>query len=174
MGDSLFKLGRHNRVFLEIWAHISTWAFMMKKWDVGSFFSRKYSRRAHRDPHEFIFFIKTSKWEKWSWWLRMTNAFILCNLLWKVQKHFAANREDSFKFMYRHKMVYLISNKGSREHIGNTDLKRVRFLNIKDRTTQLAKNLVHRIVFYNKCPEYFQSLFTKTRDIHSHYTMGSY
>ncbi len=30
-------------------------------------------------------------------WLRMTNAFILCDLVWKVQKSHAANREDSFK-----------------------------------------------------------------------------
>ncbi len=45
-----------------------------------------------------VFFIKTSKWEKWwSCWLRMINAFILCNLLWKVQKRLAANRERSFQ-----------------------------------------------------------------------------
>ncbi len=30
-------------------------------------------------------------------WLRMTNAFILCGLVWKVQKGCAANREGSFK-----------------------------------------------------------------------------
>ncbi len=61
------------------------------------FFSRKYSRRAHRDPQKFFFYHK-NKWEKWwSWWLRMTNAFILCYLLWKVQKSLAANRKGSFK-----------------------------------------------------------------------------
>ncbi len=61
------------------------------------FFSRKYSKRAQRDPQNLFFFIKTSKWEKWwSWWLRMTNAFILCNLLWKVQKSLRVNREVSF------------------------------------------------------------------------------
>ncbi len=31
-------------------------------------------------------------------WLRITNAFILCDLLWKVQKSYAANREGSFKY----------------------------------------------------------------------------
>ncbi len=98
MGDSLFKLGSYNRVFLEIWAEIPIWASMLKQWAVGSFFSWKYSRRAHRDPQKFIFFIKTSKWEKWwSRWLRMTYAFILCNLLWKVQKNLAANIKGSFK-----------------------------------------------------------------------------
>ncbi len=29
-------------------------------------------------------------------WLRMTNVFILCDLLWKVQKNHAANIEGSF------------------------------------------------------------------------------
>ncbi len=29
-------------------------------------------------------------------WLRMTNAFILCDLLWKVQQSHAVNREGSF------------------------------------------------------------------------------
>ncbi len=99
MGDSFFKLGRYNRVFLEIWAQIPIWAPMLKRWDVGSFFSHKYSRRAHRDPQKFFFFITTSKWEKWwSWWFRMTDAFILYNLLWKVQKSLAANREGSFNW----------------------------------------------------------------------------
>ncbi len=115
MGESLFKLGRYNRVFLEIWAQILIWASMLKQWAVGSFFSLKYSRRAHSElwevfsrgntPEELtgthkssLFFIKTSKWEKWwLWWFRMTNAFILCNLLWKVQKNLAGNRESSFK-----------------------------------------------------------------------------
>ncbi len=30
--------------------------------------------------------------------LRMTNAFILCDLVWKIQKSYAANRESSFNF----------------------------------------------------------------------------
>ncbi len=29
-------------------------------------------------------------------WFRMTNAFILCDLVWKVQKGYAANREGNF------------------------------------------------------------------------------
>ncbi len=31
-------------------------------------------------------------------WFRMTNAFILCALLWNVRKNHAANRDGSFKF----------------------------------------------------------------------------
>ncbi len=30
----------------------------------------------------------------------MTNAFILCDLLWKVQKSHTANIEESFKYAY--------------------------------------------------------------------------
>ncbi len=30
-------------------------------------------------------------------WLRMTNAFILCDLVWKVQKSHAENTEGSLK-----------------------------------------------------------------------------
>ncbi len=33
-------------------------------------------------------------------WLRMTKAFILCDLLWKVQKSRAANREGSFNLLH--------------------------------------------------------------------------
>ncbi len=51
MGHSLFKLGRYNRVFLEICAQIPIWTPMLKQWAVGSFF------------------IKTSKWEKWWSWM---------------------------------------------------------------------------------------------------------
>ncbi len=47
------------------------------------FFSRKYSRRPHRDTQKFILIqINNGDHE----WCRMTNAFILCDLLWKVKK----------------------------------------------------------------------------------------
>ncbi len=32
-------------------------------------------------------------------WIRMINAFILCDLVWKVLKSHAANREGSFKLI---------------------------------------------------------------------------
>ncbi len=32
-------------------------------------------------------------------WLRVTNAFILCDLVWKVQKSHAVNREGSFNWV---------------------------------------------------------------------------
>ncbi len=43
----------------------------------------------------------------------------------------------------QNKVVCFILNKGLREHIGNTDLKHVRFVNTKDKVTQLAMKLVH-------------------------------
>ncbi len=62
-----------------------------------SLFSRKYSRRPHRDPQKFFFPYKhvigrNSDHE----WLRMANALILCDLVWKVKKSHAANREGRF------------------------------------------------------------------------------
>ncbi len=60
------------------------------------------------------------------------------------------------------------------EHIGNIDLKRVRFLNAKDRVTQLAMNVaLENGMFYNKCPEYLRSFCTKTRYVRYHYTRRS-
>ncbi len=136
MGDSLFKLGRYNRVFLEIWTQIPIWGPILIWWAVGSFFSRKYSKRAHRDAQTFFLFIKTIKWEKWwSWWLRITNAFILCNLLWKVQKCIAANKEGSFKLCVKFEQEWLsISLKrplGSQQHV-------------------LLRGRGHELFFYNK------------------------
>ncbi len=32
-------------------------------------------------------------------WFRMTKAFILCDLLWKIPKRHAVNREGSFKIV---------------------------------------------------------------------------
>ncbi len=40
-------------------------------------------------------------------WIRMTNAFILCDLLWKFQKSHAANRDGSFKT--RHETILRLS-----------------------------------------------------------------
>ncbi len=53
--------------------------------DKSSFFPYKQVRGRNND-HE---------------WLRKTNAFILCDLVWKVQKCHAANRECSFKNLWQ-------------------------------------------------------------------------
>ncbi len=75
----------------------------------GKFFLVKILQKSSQGPTKVLFFfIKTSKREKWwSWWFRMTNAFILCNLLWKVQKNLAAKRKGSFnKAHYFHILVF--------------------------------------------------------------------
>ncbi len=46
-----------------------------------------YGRRPHRDPHKFIVPYKQLCGRNGdNEWLGMTNALILCDLLWKVQK----------------------------------------------------------------------------------------
>ncbi len=65
----------------------------------GEFFpKKKNSRRPHRDPQKFIFsYKKVSGRNGDHEWLRMANTFILCDLVWTVQKSQAVNREGSFK-----------------------------------------------------------------------------
>ncbi len=72
----------------------------------------------------------------------------------------------------QNKMVRFILNMGPREHIGQSELQKLRYLNVKDRITQLSMNLVHDI-FYDKSPNYMKTYFTKTRDVHMHNTRGS-
>ncbi len=43
-----------------------------------------------------LLYKQVSGWNGDHEWLRMTNAFILCDLVWKVHKSHAANREGSF------------------------------------------------------------------------------
>ncbi len=62
------------------------------------FFSQESTPEGNTDTHKSSFFPykqiggRNGDHE----WLRMTNAFILCDLLWKVQKRHAANRVGSF------------------------------------------------------------------------------
>ncbi len=43
-------------------------------------------------------------------YLRMTNAFILCDLIWKVQKCHAENREGSLKYIAHIHVIICIIN----------------------------------------------------------------
>ncbi len=56
MGGPLFKLGRYNRVFLEIWAQIPIWAPMLKQWAIGSFFLVKILQKSLQGPTQIPFF----------------------------------------------------------------------------------------------------------------------
>ena len=72
----------------------------------------------------------------------------------------------------QNKVVRFILNLGPRDHIGQTELKEVGYLNTNDRVTQLGLNMIHS-VFYDTCPDYLKPFYTRTRDIHSHNTIGS-
>jgi hypothetical protein len=72
----------------------------------------------------------------------------------------------------QNKMVRFILNKGPREHIGNSYLKSLGFLNAKDRVAQLSLNIVHS-VYYDRSPDYLKCHFQKIRDCHSYNTRGS-
>ncbi len=59
----------------------------------------RYTSEGHTETHKGSFFPykQVSGRNGDHEWLKITNAFILCDLLWKVQKTHAANREGSFK-----------------------------------------------------------------------------
>ncbi len=66
--------------------------------NLGGFFSHENTPECSTETYKSSFFPykqvsgKNGDHE----WLRMTNAFILCDLLWKVQRSHAAKREGSF------------------------------------------------------------------------------
>ncbi len=66
--------------------------------DVGEVFSHENTSESCTQTHKSKFFPyqQVSGRNGDHEWLRMTNAFILCDLLWKAKKGHAANREVSF------------------------------------------------------------------------------
>ncbi len=68
--------------------------------NLGGVFSQENTPEGRTETHKSSFF----PYEQVSGrngdheWLRMTSASILCDLVWKVQKSHAANREGSFKY----------------------------------------------------------------------------
>ncbi len=69
----------------------------------GEFFSQENTPEGHTETHKSSFFPhkQVSGRNSDHEWLRMTNAFILYDLVWKVQKSHAANREGSFNHAYK-------------------------------------------------------------------------
>ncbi len=63
------------------------------------FFSQENTPEGHTETHKSSFFPykQVSGRNGDHKWLRMTDAFILCDLVWKVQKSHTVNREGSFK-----------------------------------------------------------------------------
>ncbi len=63
------------------------------------FFSQENTPKATQRPTKVLFSPYkqvNGRNSDHEWRLRMTNGFILCDLLYKVQKSHASNREDSF------------------------------------------------------------------------------
>ncbi len=67
---------------------------------LGEFLLKDNTPEGHTETHKSSLFLykQVSGRNDDDEWLRMTNAFILCDLVWKVQKRHAANREGSFKY----------------------------------------------------------------------------
>ncbi len=61
-------------------------------------FSQENTQEGHTDTHKSLSFPykQVSGRNGDHEWLRMTNAFILCDLVWNVHKSYTANREGSF------------------------------------------------------------------------------
>ncbi len=72
------------------------------------FFLKKILQKAAQRPTKVHFFHINSGRNGDHEWLRMTNAFILCDLVWKVQKSHAANREGSFNGDLAMKLVIVL------------------------------------------------------------------
>ncbi len=76
--------------------------------NLEEFFLTKILQKAEQRPTKVNFFPYKQVSRRYCdhQWLRMTNTFILYDLLWNVQKCHAANREGSFKYtlntQYRH------------------------------------------------------------------------
>ncbi len=85
--------------------------------NLGGVFSQKNTPEVHTETHQSSFFSiwKVSGINGDHEWLRMTNAFVLYDLSWKVEKSHAAKRECSFNSRCPYHMplsVYFVSNGG--------------------------------------------------------------
>ncbi len=109
----------NNQTLTRVWklyVHIFVCLMVIKPWlnlptgdhghmicigNLGGVFLVKILQKATQRPTKVNFFPykQVSGRNGEHEWLRMTNAFILCDLLWKVQKCYAANREGCFNLI---------------------------------------------------------------------------
>ncbi len=125
---SHFLLSNGNQAMTKS-AHWWSWSCDLHWWSRGSSFSHKYLfQKASQRPTEFILSHKqVSGRNSDQEWLRMINAFILCDLLWKVQESHAANRERSFNIVLLNTYMYncvVIDNIITLIFITNTGINR--------------------------------------------------
>jgi len=72
----------------------------------------------------------------------------------------------------QNKMSRFVLDLGPREHIGQTELDSLGFLNIQNRVLQLKLNHAFKI-FHNNSPKYLSDLFVKTSSVHRYNTRDS-
>ncbi len=72
----------------------------------------------------------------------------------------------------QNKIIRFILNLSSRDHIGQSELDLLKFLNINDRVRQLRLNHVFNI-FHSQGASYLSQNFTRSSNIHSHRTRSS-
>ncbi len=79
--------------------------------NLGGVFSQENTPEGHTNVH-FFPHKEVSSENGDHQWLRTTNAFILCDLLWKIQKDHAVNREGSFKMNMQltRYSLYMVAN----------------------------------------------------------------
>ncbi len=96
---SLTTLCSHFLLVIRPWLNLSTDGHgpVICMGDLGGVLSWENTPQGCTETHKSLFFsILTSGRNGDHEWFRMTNTFILCDLVWKVQKSHAANREGSF------------------------------------------------------------------------------
>ena len=72
----------------------------------------------------------------------------------------------------QNKLVRLILNLNYREHIGSSELKKLKWLTVENRVRQLKLRLTRKILYKNE-PRYFKDYFKLIRNSHSYSTRGS-
>jgi hypothetical protein len=101
-------------------------------------------------------------------------SLVQCNIDYACMAwYFNLTKEYKHKLqVMQNKMMRFILNKGHREHIGPSEFKEIRFVNIENRVIQLSLNIVHKI-FYHQSPAYFLPYFVRAREAHSYGTKNT-
>jgi hypothetical protein len=72
----------------------------------------------------------------------------------------------------QNKMTRFILDMSPRDHVGQSHLNTLRFLNIQDRAKQIRLSHMFNI-YYSTCPSYLSQFFTRSANIHSHATRSN-
>ncbi len=97
-------LGKNN--FVNVSHHCMSLNVRKSLW--GEFFSHENTPEGSTSPHKgpFSLYKQINVRNGDHEWLRTTNAFILCDLFWKVRKDHTTKRERGFKLQVAHFRVH--------------------------------------------------------------------